>query len=101
MWCLVRLPCLASCFTPTLSVHASSVTLPRRLNSKLPPRIRRTQAEEGFARRLHVRRQAGGMLHGDVNVAEMALERIALVDGVGAGRMEDQVNGADCLVHAM
>jgi hypothetical protein len=59
------------------------------------------QAEEGFARRLHVCRQAGGMLHGDVNVAEMALERIALVDGVGAGRMEGQVNSADCLVHAM
>jgi hypothetical protein len=41
------------------------------------------------------------MLNCDVNIAEVALERIALVDGVGAGGMEDQVNGADCLVHAM
>ena len=41
------------------------------------------------------------MLNGDVNIAEVTLEWIALVDGVGAGGMEHQVNGADCLVHAV
>ena len=93
--------------------HRQRLAGPRRRRSRLaahggvnravplPPGIRRTQAEKGLAGGLHVRRQAGGMLHGDVNVAEVALERIALVDGVGAGGMEDQVNGADCLVHAM
>ena len=67
----------------------------------LPPRIRRTQAEKGLAGGLHVRRKAGGMLHGDVNIAEVALERIALINSVGAGGMEYQINGADCLLHAM
>ena len=67
----------------------------------LPPRIRRTQAEKGLAGGLHVRRQAGGMLHCDVNIAEVALERIVLINSVGAGGMEYQVNGAHCLLHAM
>ena len=41
------------------------------------------------------------MLNGDVNIAEVALEWIALINSVGAGGMEYQVNGADCLLHAM
>jgi len=40
------------------------------------------------------------MLNGDVNVAEVALQRIPLVDGVGAGSMEEQIDGVHCLVHA-
>src|SRR5437588_841189 len=97
MWCLVWLPCLAWCFTPSLLVSGSFAIF----LCPLPPRICRPQAEKDLARGLHVSRQGCGMLNGDVNVAEVALQRVPLVDGVGAGGMEDQVNGADCLVHAV
>src|SRR5436190_20789577 len=97
MWCLVWLPCLAWCFTPSLLMSDSFAIL----LCPLPPRIRRPQAEKDLARSLHVSRQGCGMLNGDVNVAEVTLERIPLVDGVGAGGMEDQVDGANCLAHAM
>jgi hypothetical protein len=61
----------------------------------LPPRIIGTQAEKGLAGRLHVSRQAGGMLYGRMDVAELVLEPIVRIDGVGPGRMEDEVDGAD------
>jgi hypothetical protein len=52
----------------------------------------RTQAEEGFACRLHASGQAGGVLNGHMDVAEVALQPILAIDGVGPGRGEDEVS---------
>ena len=41
------------------------------------------------------------MLDGDMDVAEVALEPIVRINGVGAGRMEDEVDGADRLVQGV
>jgi hypothetical protein len=48
-----------------------------------------------------VNRQVGGMLDGHMDVAEAALEPIVPIDGVGPGRMEDEVDGADRLVQGV
>ena len=41
------------------------------------------------------------MLDGDMDVAEVALEPIVRIDGVGSGRVEDEVDGADGLVQGV
>jgi hypothetical protein len=51
-----------------------------------------TQAEERLARRLHVSGQGGGVLNGHMDVAEVALQPILAIDGVGPGRVDDQVS---------
>ena len=67
----------------------------------LPPWIIGTQAEERLTGRLHVSGQAGGMLDGDMDIAEMPLEPILAIDGIGSGRVEDEVDGADRLVQGV
>ena len=74
---------------------ASAAGSARRVDlALLPSRIGGAQAEEGLAGSLHVSRQGGAMLHGHVNIAKVALERVPFVDGVGAGGMEDQVDAS-------
>src|SRR5262245_21217453 len=85
---------------PTAS-KVGATTMARAPLCTLPARIGGTQAEQGLAGGFHVRRQASGVLHGDVNIAEVALERIALINCVGASGMEYQVDDADCLLHPM
>jgi hypothetical protein len=39
--------------------------------------------------------EGGGVLDGDVDVAELPFQGVGVVYGVGAGRVEQQVDGAD------
>jgi hypothetical protein len=83
--------------------RTSTCTARLQINNGLrsPPWIIGTQAEEHLPGRLHVSRQAGGMLGGDMDVAKVALEPIVRIDGVGPGRTEDEVDGADRLVQVV
>ena len=41
------------------------------------------------------------MLNGHMDVAEVALQPILAIDGVGPGCVEDEVDGADCLMQGV
>src|SRR5438093_410090 len=71
------------------------------VTGRLPADVMRTQPEEDFASGFEVSEQAGGMLHGGMDIPKVPLQPILAVDRVGASSVEHAIDGPDRFVHAV
>jgi hypothetical protein len=75
-------------FSRDISGLRRNSRLDRRLAGS-PAWIRWSQPHQHLAGGLEVNRKCRAMLRGDVNMPELALERVGCVDRVGARRVEN------------